>query len=387
MARAACLAACAERADRLRSRALSREEESADVLPAQNRVEHARRAAVGDDGGPSSFVGDAHGFELGFHAAAAAAIAAAGVAADRDRSRASSSGIEASRPRGLRIAGVEAVHVGEQDQQIGVDVRHHQRGKLVVVAEDARRAAAGAPAGRSSSAVETVSFSLMMGMTPSRSSVVSVARRFSCRARIEEIVFGEQHLGDAEAQLLESIVVHAHQAALADGGAGLHQGELRKAARRVRAAARPSRPRRRRPARLRVRRGADWRATRRCRRGRRWRRAPSSRMITLVPTFTTMRAEAATCSRGESSVRWALPVSMAFPMAFLPTRLVLSRFLRGGTLMHSAARVANSALQADAIYRNQNRRLVILPARARGRKVGTMTVCEALMQMQVVIGS
>ena len=65
-------------------------------------------------------------------------------------------------------------------------------------------------------------------------------------------------------------------------------------------------------------------------------------------------------------------------MAFLPTRFALSRLLRGGILMHSAARVANSALKADAVYRNQNRRLGILPARRRGRKVGAVTVCEAL---------
>ncbi len=45
-------------------------------------------------------------------------------------------------------------------------------------------------------------------------------------ARIEKIVFGEEHLGDAIAQLIEGIVVHAHQAALADGGAGLHEREL-----------------------------------------------------------------------------------------------------------------------------------------------------------------
>jgi hypothetical protein len=35
-------------------------------------------------------------------------------------------------------------------------------------------------------------------------------------------------------------------------------------------------------------------------------------MSTLVPILTTMRAEAATCSRGESSARWDLTVPMAF---------------------------------------------------------------------------
>src|ERR1700732_4143752 len=39
---------------------------------------------------------------------------------------------------------------------------------------------------------------------------------------------------------------------------------------------------------------------------------PSSRISTLVPILTTTRLEAATCSRGESSVRWDLAVPMAF---------------------------------------------------------------------------
>ena len=39
---------------------------------------------------------------------------------------------------------------------------------------------------------------------------------------------------------------------------------------------------------------------------------PSSRISTLVPILTTMRLEAATCSRGESSVRRDFAVPMAF---------------------------------------------------------------------------
>ncbi len=56
-------------------------------------VENAGRAAVGDYGGPAGFVGDAHGFELGFHAAAPAAIAAAGVSRGHARRRRVDSGI------------------------------------------------------------------------------------------------------------------------------------------------------------------------------------------------------------------------------------------------------------------------------------------------------
>ena len=70
--------------------------------------------------------------------------------------------------------------------------------------------------------------------------------------RVEEIVFGQQHLRDAIAQLLEGVVVHAHQAALADRGAGLNRGHFRWAAKRARGAARPIPRRPRRPAGLRV---------------------------------------------------------------------------------------------------------------------------------------
>ena len=39
------------------------------------------------------------------------------------------------RVRPARVAGVESVHIGQQDQQVGVDQRGHQRGEAVVVAE------------------------------------------------------------------------------------------------------------------------------------------------------------------------------------------------------------------------------------------------------------
>src|SRR5437879_2785371 len=51
---------------------------------------------------------------------------------------------------------------------------------------------------------------------------------------------------------------------------------------------------------------------------------PSSRMSTLVPILTTMRAAAATCSRCESSVRWDLAVPMAFLLG-IPMRPKLIR--------------------------------------------------------------
>jgi hypothetical protein len=80
-------------------------------------------------------------------------------------------------------------------------------------------------------------------------------------------------------------------------------------------------------------------------------------MRTLVPILTTMRAEAATCSRGESSVRWDLAV----PMAFLPDAPIRHTPIR--------APEARNRLSADALSRNQNGLIAILPAPQRDRKV------------------
>jgi hypothetical protein len=84
-------------------------------------------------------------------------------------------------------------------------------------------------------------------------------------------------------------------------------------------------------------------------------------MRTLVPILTTMRAEAATFSRGESSVRCDLVV----PMAFLPKNI------RRKPIRHTLIRApeATFRLSADALCRNQNGLVDILPAPERDRKV------------------
>ena len=43
---------------------------------------------------------------------------------------------------------------------------------------------------------------------------------------VAEVVFGEEDLGDAAAEAVEGVVVDAHEAGLADGGAGLDLGEI-----------------------------------------------------------------------------------------------------------------------------------------------------------------
>src|SRR5437879_7442043 len=120
---------------RLRSPAFPGKKERSDGLARENGVEDARRAAVGNDGGPAVFIGDAHGFQFCFHAAASAAIAAASKAANGFVERIQFG--DQSCAFALGIVGVQAVYIGKQHQQIGVNVRHHQSGEFVVIAEDA----------------------------------------------------------------------------------------------------------------------------------------------------------------------------------------------------------------------------------------------------------
>ena len=80
--------------------------------------------------------GDPRRLDLGDHAAGADAGPAG--APDRDAGQV----VVAARTSSIRrdagqcrVAGVQTVHIGEQDQQVGVDERGHQRGEAVVVAE------------------------------------------------------------------------------------------------------------------------------------------------------------------------------------------------------------------------------------------------------------
>ena len=83
---------------------------------------------------------------------------------------------DAMRHSGCGCLPQQAIHVGQQHQRIGFESAHHERGEAVVVAEDRRSRFARSPC--SSSAVETVSFSLTMGRTPKPSSFSIVRRRF-----------------------------------------------------------------------------------------------------------------------------------------------------------------------------------------------------------------
>ncbi len=142
--------------------------------------------------------------------------------------------------------------------------------------------------GRSSSIVETVSFSLTMGITPSREQRPQGCAQVFVPERVAKIILGEEHLRDAASETVERIVVERHQPRLANRGAGLHLFERRRAFRqtesldaktdRTGATTRTSTPRLRSAAICSTRPQSRPSAT-----------LPSERMMTLVPSFTTMR--------------------------------------------------------------------------------------------------
>ncbi len=113
----------------------------------------------------------------------------------------------------LRVAGVERVHVRQQQQRVGLDQRGDQRGQPVVVAEpdlvggdgvvlvdDRYRAEVEQPAQR-----------------PVRVAVVHPPG---------DVVDGQQHLPDGEPVAGERLRVRLHQQSLADARRGLLGGQV-----------------------------------------------------------------------------------------------------------------------------------------------------------------
>jgi hypothetical protein len=111
------------------------EKERSDGLGRKNSVDDAGSAAVCDDGAPAIFIGDAHGLQFCFHAAAAAAVSAASIASDAFRE-----GVDLWDERGafaLGVVSIQAVDVGKKNEKIGIDMGHDQSGKLVIISKDA----------------------------------------------------------------------------------------------------------------------------------------------------------------------------------------------------------------------------------------------------------
>ena len=110
----------------------------------------------------------------------------------------------------------EALHVGEEKEQIGLDERRDHRRELIVVAEldllDSDR-------------VVLVDDRHRAGLEQRREGVARVVGA----GAIGEIGVGEQHLRDGDADLAEGVLVALHEHALPRGGGGLEPGHVLRA--------------------------------------------------------------------------------------------------------------------------------------------------------------
>ena len=120
-----------------------------------------------------------------------------------------------------RVAREEAVHVGEDDENVRPHLAHDERGEPVVVAEEtARPLAFGLQLQRRDRVV------LVQDRHGIQLEELLERRREILETRpVREVVFREEDLRREKAHLLESLFVHGHQAALPDRGAGLLERE------------------------------------------------------------------------------------------------------------------------------------------------------------------
>ena len=102
------------------------------ALPGQRGGGLRRR---GDDDGDAGVRGDQGRLDLGRHAAGADAVAAGRAERDRAEVGGAVHGVDQPGRSGARVAVVDAVDVGEQDQRVGPGDVRHERGQPVVVAE------------------------------------------------------------------------------------------------------------------------------------------------------------------------------------------------------------------------------------------------------------
>ena len=162
-------------------------------------------AAVGDDDGGAALRRHAGGADLRGHAAAAGAVARGVLVRLIDRV---DLGDEAGGGVDGGIGGVEAVHVGEDDEQIGVDEVRHEGGEAVVLTDAAGEHLVEGDGvvlvhDRDGAAVEQVA----QGRAG-----VEVAEP------VAEVAAGKEHLGDDDVVPLEELVPALHEVALADAG-------------------------------------------------------------------------------------------------------------------------------------------------------------------------
>lgn len=157
--------------------------------------------------------GDAGGLDLGDHAAGAHARFPG--AADGDARQVLGAG-DLGDPGGAGGAGrsvVEAVDVGEEDQQVGVDEVGDEGGEPVVVAE------ADLVGGDGVVLVDDGDGAHLQELVQGAVGVAVVTAAAG-------VVGGEEHLADADAVAREGGGVAGHEEALSDAGGGLLAGQV-----------------------------------------------------------------------------------------------------------------------------------------------------------------
>ncbi len=165
--------------------------------------------------------------ELAGHAAGAAGVAAVGageggVVDVGELGDAGGAGVVAG------VGGEQAVDVGEQDQEVGVEGDSDAGGEAVVVAE-LEGACLGFLALVAAVLDQLAHADAVVLVQDRDDAELEQAGQGGAHAEgavaVAEVLLGEQDLGHLDAELTEVLAVEGHELALADGGAGLAQAE------------------------------------------------------------------------------------------------------------------------------------------------------------------
>ena len=181
----------------------------------QQGLQNGRIPAIGQAHGDAAGGGDPRRCQLGGHPAGAPLTTTAGHAAQplkfnqiTDLGNGLRLGIAAG------IPGIQAVHVGEQDQLVGPDRHRHQGGQGVVIPEAQFIGGQG------------VVFVDDRHHTPAEQLLDGAGGVAIAPAR-GQITPCEQHLGHGESMDAEGLLVEGHQPTLTHGGGGLQRHQLR----------------------------------------------------------------------------------------------------------------------------------------------------------------
>ena len=190
--------------------ATGRGEERADPLPRQ------RGGGLGggrDDDGDAGLRRDQRRLDLGRHAAGADAVALGGAEGDGGEVGRTGDGVDELGGTHARIAVVDAVHVGEQDERVGLGDVRDEGGEAVVVAE---------PDLLGRHRVVLVDDR----QRPEREQPLHRLVGVAVVAAPGQVVGGQQHLADGDAVPGEGVGVGLHQPELPDAGRGLRRRQV-----------------------------------------------------------------------------------------------------------------------------------------------------------------